>query len=361
MKCPSCSAEGPDETPECAVCGVNFAKWRSKAEKAAFEAAAAAEAAVLFPNRPAPPASTLKVTLGVLGLLTAAVLGAYAVLQRRIEPPPARGGVLVAPDPFRSRIQPIEAALYRAGPPTAADAQFISDELTSLAGAVLERDQQNPFVRDAVGDLMEFAGAVAPPEDGALLPTARLDWARRWEVIRTRRFAKAAWLHAAITKDDAPPPDFERAAARIQSAGHRLKTVMAEVPPQLARFGKEDVTLADAKKLGAPAREKLQNWREWRTKWQREVDLALIGFPKPEEVPPELQKVYDRLVRCAQETRNPPDPGPQAPASPAEAAEAYLPGKESRDKWVEDVGAALSEIDDGINAARRPPAEAAGG
>lgn len=359
MKCPSCSAEGPDEAADCGACGVNFAKWKAKVEKAAFEAAAMAEAAVLYPARPAPPTSTLNVTLGVMGFLCAAVLAAYALVHRRVEPPPARSGVLVRPEAFRERIRPIESALYRAGPPTAADARAVSDAVTSLAGAVLERDQQNPFVRDAVGDLMEFAGAVAPPDDGALLPTARLDWARRWEVIRKRRFEKAPWFHAAMTPDDAPPPDFERAAARMQTAGHRLKTLMAEAPGQLARFGKDDVTLADAKRLGAPAREKLEVWRDWRGKWQAEVDQALIGFPKPEEIPPALQKAYDRLVRSAQEARTPPSPAPGPGASAAEAAQAYLPGKESRDKWVADVAASLDELDEGIGAARQAGAEAA--
>ncbi|TBR17679.1 hypothetical protein EPO15_16435 [bacterium] len=358
MRCPSCSTEGADGAADCGSCGVNFAKWKAKADKAAFEAAALAEAALLTaPAGPTPPTSTLKVTLGVLGFLCAAVFAAYAVVHRQVEPP-ASGGVLVQPGAFRPRLQPIESAIYRAGPPTVADAQFISNEVTSLAGAVLERDAQNPFVRDAVGDLMEFAGAVAPPEDGALLPTARLDWARRWEVIRGRRFEKATWLHAAITPDDAPPPDFERAAARMQTAGHRLKTLMAEVPPELARFGKEDVNLADVKKLGAPAREKIELWRDWRTQWQSEVDQALLGFPKPEEIPAELQKVYDGLVRSAQQTRNPPSPGPGAAATAAEAAEVYLPGKESREKWVEDVTASLAELDDGINAARQAKAEA---
>lgn len=362
MKCPSCSAESPDAAAECAACGLNYAKWRAKAEKSAFEAAAAAEAAALFPRSPAAtPASGLKITLGILGFLCAAALVAYAVVHRRVDP--SSGGIsgLIDPDPYRARIKAIEAALYRAGPPTTADAKLISGEATTLAGAVFQGDQQNPLVQETVGDLMEFAGLVAPPEDGAMLPNARLDWARRWEVIRVRRFAKASWLHAAVTPDDRPPPDFERAASRIQAAGHRLKTLMAEAPKELARFGKEDVTLADVKRFGAPAREKVDQWREWRTKWQSDVDQALLGFPKPDEVPPELQAGYDRLFRVAREARNPPSPAPGVAASPAEAAEAYMPGKESRDGWVESVTSSLAELDDDIRDARLAKPAADGG
>lgn len=353
MKCPSCSVTCKDEAEECAACGVNFSKWKAKVEKAAADAAVAAEAAILNPPpKPAPPASTLKLTLGALGLLCSAVLVAYAVVHRQVEPPAASGGTLVRPEAYRPRFHAIEALLYKAGPPTAADAQAISGDVISLAGAVLEGEQQNPFVREAVGDLTEFAGVVAPPEDGAMLPNARLDWARRWEVIRARRFEKAPWLHAAMTPDDRPAPDFERAAARIQTAGHRLKTMIMEAPAEIARFGKEDVNLADVKRSGAPAREKIEHWRDWRTKWQGEVDQALIGFPKPDEIPPELQATYDRLTRSAQAARNPPNPGPGAAASGAEAAEVYLPGKEARDAWVEGVTASLSELDDGVNVAR---------
>lgn len=355
MKCPSCSVDGDEAAAECSACGVNFAKWRSKVEKEA-------EAAILNPPpAPSEPGSTLKLTLGVMGLLCVGVLVAYAVVHRQVDPPPARGGVLVAPETHRARLQAVEAAIYRAGPPTVADARFIAGEVPSLAGAVLDRDPQNPFAKETVGDLMEFAGAVAPPDAGSLLPGARLDWARRWELLRARRFEKATWLHAAITPDDAPPPDFERAAARMQQAGHRLKTLITEVGGQTSRFGKEDVNLADVKRAGAPAREKIQDWREWRSKWQSEVDDALIGFPKPDEIPTQLQTAYDHLVRTAQQTRNPPNPGPGAAATAAEAAEAYLPGKDAREAWVEAVTASLGQVDDGINAARQALTEAAKG
>lgn len=354
MKCPSCSADGPDEAAECAVCGVNYAKWKAKLDKEAFEATATAEAALFSPPPPpSAPASTLKITVGVLGFLCAAVLVAYAVVHHQVAPSEAQGGVLVRPDAHRPRIQAIESAIYRAGPATPADATFISGETTSLAGVVLERDPQNPLVRETVGDLMEFAGAVAPAEDGSMLPNPRLDWARRWEVVRTRRFEKASWLHAAITPADAEPPDFERAAARIQTSGHRLKTLMAGVSGEVARFSKDDVDHSDVRKFGAPALEKVQIWREWRTKWQGEVDQALLGFPKPDEIPVELQSPYDLLIRSAREARNPPNPKSGVGASAAEASAVYLPGKESRDVWIGSVNASLSEIDDGINAARQ--------
>lgn len=356
MKCPSCSAPGKDEADECAACGVNFAKWQAKVEK---DAVAAGAAILSPPPKPSPPASTLKLTLGALGFLCLAVLVAYAVVHSQVEPTVKQGGILVRPDAYRPRIQAIEALLYKAGPPSTHEAKSISDAVISLAGTVLEREQENPFVRGAVGDLTEFAGVVAPPEDGAILPNARLDWARRWEVIRARRFEKAPWLHGAVTPDDRPAPDFERAAARIQTAGHRLKTLIAEAPAEIARFGKEDVTLADVKRGGAPAREKIEQWRDWREKWQAEIDQALVGFPKPDEIPPELQAIYDRLTRSAQGARNPPNPGPGTSASAAEAAEVYLPGKESRDAWVETVTTSLSELDEGINAARQTLTKAA--
>jgi hypothetical protein len=351
VKCPSCSAEGPDEAADCGVCCVNFAKWKAKVDKAAFEAAALAEAARLHPPPPpAAPASTLKLTLGAMACLCALVFAGYAVAHKAVEAP-ASAGALIRPDAYKPRIQAIEGGLYRAGEASRSDAKLISDEATSLAGSVLERDRQNPLVREAVGDLMEFAGVVASAAEAAeMMPKARLDWARRWELLRARRFEKAPWLHAAITPDDAPPPDFERAAARMQTVGHRLKTLLADLPGQLERFGKDDVGPADVKRFGAPAREKVEKWAEWRLRWLGAVDQALLGFPRPDEIPSDLQAPYDKLVRAAQGALNPPNPGTGTPAAGSEAV--YLPGKASRDEWMEAVGRALAELDEGIAAAR---------
>lgn len=34
MKCPACSSQGPDDSPECAKCGVIFSKWKAREERA---------------------------------------------------------------------------------------------------------------------------------------------------------------------------------------------------------------------------------------------------------------------------------------------------------------------------------------
>ncbi|TPW21010.1 MAG: hypothetical protein FD126_1118 [Elusimicrobia bacterium] len=348
MKCPSCSAEGPDEAAECTACGVNYAKWKAKVEKAAAEAAAAPP-----PEPPPPPRSTLKTTLGVLAAASVAVYTAYDVASRRIAPPEETGGVLVRPDAYRPRIQALEAALYKKAPPTHADVRTISDAASQLAGAVLERHPQNPFARSAIGDLLEFSGAVAAAEEGmTMLPTARLDWTRRWESVRARRFAKAPWFHKAVTAAEGPPPDFERAAARILSAGHRLKTLLAGVPAEFEKFSVDDVNLADKERDAGRAAAEIEAWRAWRTDWQGRVDEALTGFPEPDEIPAELQFTYDTLVRSAQETRTPPNPGPGVVSSGKAVNEVYQPGKPMRDAWLAGLAEWLSGLDESIKGAR---------
>lgn len=354
MKCPSCSADGPDEAAECAACGVNYAKWQTKLEKAAEAAAAAAEQAILNPPPPpAAPGSTLKLTLGVMATLCVAVYAAYDFTRQRIEPPEEKGGVLVKPDAYRPRIQALEAALYKDAPPNLADARAISDAASRLAGAVMERHPSNPFARGAIGDLMEYSGAVAAAEEGmSLLPTARLDWTRRWETVRARRFEKAPWFHKAVTAADGPPPDFERAAARILSAGRRLKTLLAAVPAEFERFSVDDVNLADKERDAGRAAAEIEAWRAWRTDWQGRVDEALTGFPEPDEIPAELQFAYDTLVRSAQEARTPPNPGPGVFVSAKAVNDVYQPGKPMRDAWLDGLSGWLSGLDESINGAR---------
>lgn len=348
MKCPSCSAERPEGAPECEACGVNFAKWQAKVEKAAAEAAAAPP-----PAPPPPPRSTLGITLSVLAFLCLGTYAAYDFASQRIAPPQEKTGVLVKPEAYRGRIQALEAALYKDAPPTLADAQAVSNEASQLAGAIMERHQKNPFVRDAVGDIMEFAGAVSSAEEGlTMLPTARLDWTRRWEAVRARRFEKAPWFHAAVTAADGPAPDFERAAARIQTAGHRLKTLLASVPPELEAFGDEDVNMPDLQKDPGGAKAKIEAWRAWTAAWEPRVDQALGDFPKPDEIPEELQFAYDTLVRSAQEARNPPNPGPGAFVAGAALSEVYLPGKRLRDTWAANIGNWLDGLGDSIKGAR---------
>lgn len=360
MKCPACSADGPDGAPECAACGVNFAKWQAKLEKKAAEEAAAAQAAAAAPPAPPPaPKSTLGLTVGLMAALCVAVYFAYDVAQRRLEPPADKSGVIVKPDAYRPLITALEASLYKEEPAALADAQAVSDAASRLAGSIMERNQKNPFVRDAVGDLMEFSGAVGTAEEGLQMPpNARLDWIRRWETVRARRFEKAPWFHASVTSADGPAPDFERAAARLQTTAHRLRSLLEALPPELEGFGEDDVTLQALKRDGDKAKERLDAWRLWVAAWQPRVDQALTGFPQPDEIPPELQFQYDTLVRSAQEARNPPNPGPGVFSSGAALTAVYLPGKRSRDTWLANIAGWLGGLDESIAGARAARAEA---
>ncbi|MFI5362016.1 MAG: hypothetical protein ACHQ49_08615 [Elusimicrobiota bacterium] len=58
MKCPSCSAPCADDAVECPSCGLVFAKWRERQEKARL-AAAEALAALSVPRAAAPPNQAL--------------------------------------------------------------------------------------------------------------------------------------------------------------------------------------------------------------------------------------------------------------------------------------------------------------
>ncbi|MBI5594834.1 MAG: hypothetical protein HY928_01965 [Elusimicrobia bacterium] len=353
MTCPNCAAPAEETAEECSACGVIFAKWKAKAEKAAAEKAAEPEPA---PVPPPPPPSTLRNTVILLSCLCVAVYAVYQAVLRHVEPPAEKVGVVIKPEAYRAQISAIEGALYKDAPGTLQDAQVLSNEASHLAGSLMEKHPGNPLVRDAVGDIMEFSGAAAAAGEGLTMPpNARLDWTRRWEGLRARRFEKAPWFHAPVTSADGPPPDFEKAAQRILTTANTLKALAAALPAELEGFGDSEVGLAGLKKGGAD-KERLERWRSWAAGWASRVDAALAGFPRPDEIPAELQGPYDELVRAAQDTRNPPNPGPRAFVSAAELRAVYLPGKEARDAWVAGLASMLGALPDAVNGARQAKA-----
>lgn len=338
MNCPHCAAPAQESAEECSACGVNFSKWKAKAEKEAAEKAAAPEPE---PVPAAKPASGVGKTLLVMSCLCAAVYGTYEAYRRRVEPPPERVGVIIKPDIHRTHIAAIETALYKDAPAAVEDGEAISQHSSQLAGALMERHPNNPFVRDAVGDLMELSGATAAAQDKELGPDARLEWTRRWEALRARRFEKAPWLHPAVTAPG-PAPDFEKAAQGILTAANSLKTLLAAAAPELDGFGDGAVDPA-ALKRGGDAKERLELWRAWLPQWRDRVDSGLAGILRPDAVPDELQAPYGTLLRSVQEARNPP--------SPAQGA-VYLPGKAQRDAWTASIDGWLSGLPDAVNGAR---------
>lgn len=351
MKCPACSADGPDGAPECAACGVNYGKWEAKRAKAAEVAAAAADA-----PPPEPPKSTLGTTLSILAVLCVGVYFAYDVARSHLDPPvPEKSGVVVKPEAYKGQIMALEAILYKDSPATQVEAGKISEIALRIAGTIMEKHPANPFIRDAVGDIMTFASEAGSSAEGmAMPPTAKLDWTRRWEKVRGRRFEKAPWFHASVTKADGPPPDFEKAAQRLLTTANVVKGLLEALPAEFEPFGNEGV---DRNALKGPKadenQDRLDAWRAWVPVWQARVDQSLSGFPSPDEMPPALEFSYDTLVRTAQEIRFPPNPGPGVFVSAAELNELYVPDKRMRHNWVKNLSNWIDDLPDAVVAARK--------
>ncbi len=197
MKCPSCAVETADASEECQACGVNFAKWRAKLEKAA--------------DGPPPEHLTkppVQVTGSHLGavvivlVLFGAVAAAYGVYKKSAEPVAVQDNAKVFdPTAYKAQISALEMTLYKDTPPTPAEANAISNIGLQLAGVINEEHAKNPFVKEAVSDLMLYAGQVSSSgDDPKALSKARPDWIGGWETVREKRFDHAPWLHAAQDK-----------------------------------------------------------------------------------------------------------------------------------------------------------------
>lgn len=374
MKCPSCSAEGPDGAAECAACGVIFAKLKAKAEKTA--------AAPTPAPAPAPKASDLGGTLLILASLCAVVYGGYRAYESRVSPVPEKAkGALINPESFKADIQALEKAVYEGSGSVQEAAATAEAAANRIVAGVLSKRGRNPLVQDAAADVTDFATRMAAAQESlGATPTARLEFVRAWETLRAKRFAPADWYHPAEVVKPGEPPDFEKAAQRMLTAARNLKTLTDGLPAELEPFGERQVTLrshdteyappaedvpgqwaeiekadkAAAADRAAEDQRRLEAWRAWVPAWQARVDHTLTDFPKPEEIPEELQFPYETLVRAAQEARHPPDPGAGAflMAHEAAAKALYLPGKHARDAWSQNVARWLAELPDSINAVR---------
>lgn len=381
MKCPSCSAEGPDGAAECAACGVIFAKLKAKAEKAAAAPAPA--------PAPAPAASGLGGTVVILACLCAVVYGGYRVYESRVSPAPEKPkGALINPESFKADIQALEKAVYEGTGSVQEVAATAEAAANRIVEGVLSKRGRNPLVQDAAADVMDFATRMAAAQESlGAPPTARLEFVRAWETVRAKRFAPADWYHPPEAVKPGEPPDFEKAAQRILNAAMNLRALMASLPAELDQFGERAVQLrgaaeddlehpppaedvpgqwdamekaAKAERAAAAAgresedQKRLEAWRAWVPQWRARVDGVLADFPKPEEIPDELEHPYETLVRASQAASSPPDPGAGAflMASEPAAKALYLPSKYSRDAWCQNVTNWLSGLPDNINAIR---------
>lgn len=370
MKCPSCSAEGPDAAAECAACGVIFAKLKAKAEKAAPAAPAASK----------PAASGLGDALVLLAFLGAVVYGGYRLYESRVSPPPAEAkGVLVNPEPYKADILAIEAAVYQGSGSVQEVAAAAEAATNRIAEGLMRKHGRNPLARDAAADVMDFASRMAAAQESlGASPTARLEFVRAWETLRAKRFAPADWFHPPEAVKPGAPPDFERASQSILTTSQNLKSLLAVASSEMEAFGEREVNLrrndlehprpaedvegqwaaeekAAREKAAAEAAEdqpRLEAWRAWVPSWQARVDSALTVFPEPSEIPNELQFAYESLVRAAGAARQPPNPGPGAFVSGAQLNALYLPDRRAREEWVRSVSASLAELPGQVNAAR---------
>lgn len=372
MKCPSCSAEVP-EGPECASCGVIFAKLKARAEKAASAPAAPA---------PAPAPSGLGSVLVLLGCLSAVVYGGYRFYEDRVSPPPPTEAQVprIDSEAHKADVLAIEKAVY-AGE---GSVQAVAADAEAAANRIVEsllRRRGSRAAQDAAADVMEFSARMAGAQESlGASPTARLEFVRAWETLRAKRFAPADWFHPPEAVKPGEAPDFEKAAQRILNATMNLRALMAAAPGELAAFGEREVTLrrgdderprpaedvpgqwdemakADRAEAAARADEDQKNlaaWRAWVPQWQARVDGTLADFPKPEEIPDELKDPYETLVRAGLAASNPPNPGAGVflTASEPAAKALYLPSKHSRDAWHGNITAWLGELPDRVNGAR---------
>lgn len=376
MKCPNCSAEGPDAAVDCAACGVIFAKLKARAEKAA----PAAPVAPAAPAAAKPAASDLGGTLVLLACLGAFVYGGYRFYESRVSPPPAEAkGVLVNPEPYKADILAIEAAVYQGSGSVQEVAAAAEAATNRIAEGLMRKHGRNPLARDAAADVMDFAARmVGAQESLGASPTARLEFVRAWETLRAKRFAPADWFHPAEAVKPGAPADFERAAQSILTTSQNLRAFLASASSEMEAFGEREVNLrrddferprpaedvegqwaaeekAAREKAAAAAAEDqphLAAWRAWVPAWQARVDAALTDFPQPSEIPNELHDAYESLVRAAGAARQPPNPGPGAFVSGAQLNALYLPSKRSREEWVRSVTASLAELPQQVNSAR---------
>ncbi|HBL16574.1 MAG: hypothetical protein A2X36_14345 [Elusimicrobia bacterium GWA2_69_24] len=372
MICPNCSAAGPDGSAECPACGVIFAKWKAKAEKSAPVPAPA----------PASAGSGLGGTLCLLAALGVFVYGGYRIYERRVSPPPPEPkGARIDPETYKADIQAIEKAVYDGAGSVHETAAAVEAPAARIAEAVMSKNIRNPSARDAATDVMDFAARmVGAQESLGASPTARLEFVRAWETLRAARFAPADWFHPPEAVKPGAQPDFEKAAQRMLTTAHQLKGLLDGAAGECEQFGDgevgspgglreirqrpaEDVpgqwdAEEKAAEKAAQARagedaERLKAWRAWVPAWRERVDQALADFPKPEEIPNELQSPYQTLVRAAQEARQPPNPGPGGFVTAAELNELYLPGKRAREDWSRGVSRWLAELPGQIDAVRQ--------
>jgi hypothetical protein len=80
MKCPSCGAAAPEGAPECAACGVIFAKFEEKRRREREEAQAALARLNLPPTPELDPHLGRRVAI-VVGAAWAAVMGFFIVKE----------------------------------------------------------------------------------------------------------------------------------------------------------------------------------------------------------------------------------------------------------------------------------------
>jgi hypothetical protein len=150
----------------------------------------------------------MRTALAFLACLVAAAVLAWTTQRDALlrlagieEPPAAPVAEALPPDapdaldptPYRDAIEPLEAILYRDGPPAWAD----PDALSAIAKRLADRlyaDLGPLRGQHAMADLVDWAGAVgAQADSGYAAP--ELDAPRAsWEVLRARWFRHAPWF-----------------------------------------------------------------------------------------------------------------------------------------------------------------------
>lgn len=196
MKCPSCSAETPDGSADCHACGVNFAKWQAKMERRAAEAPPPAA-------DPAPkPARSGVYAAVALAVVAGAAAGGWALYARSMQAAAGDDGkAIYDPAPYRAQIYALEGTLYQDGSPSKDETSALSNLGIQIAGLLQDEHAQNPYVHEAVNDLMRFASQVSDDaSEGKLAAGSRQAWIASWEALRAKRFARARWFHAAARK-----------------------------------------------------------------------------------------------------------------------------------------------------------------
>ncbi|MBI4501868.1 MAG: hypothetical protein HY700_11985 [Gemmatimonadetes bacterium] len=188
--------------------------------------------------------------------------------------PAAATAALLDPAPYRPPIAALEEILYKPEP-TLADGDVAERRAHELSAALRGDGLDRTRVR-AAGAVSELAGVVSAQMDvgygGPNIPA----WRTRWESIRSRTFADAAWFGGRGAGAPIVSGPARSVAAVDRAIVRDLNDLTAELQ-RAARFGQQQALAipeppAEGLQRTAQARQLESQWRTWADSWTHEID-----------------------------------------------------------------------------------------